>query len=286
MVDAFKERGDSMMENSHTTATAHRPAPGTARESDRGVHDKEGDDLSFLRLYDGDDELSWRSRARITLTPIAAPSILGLFGFMVATLMVGAWQAGWYGNAQTSLVLWPFALFFGGVAQLAASVFSFRARDGVAVAVHGAWGSFWIAWGVLQLLVATHVLAPIVFGETSVAFGFWFIGLALVTGSVAIAGLGQSVGVFAVTGVLAVGSGFTAAGFVAGSLTTLRVGGWLFVISAGIAWLVATAMMLEASFGRTIIPLGKYSKAANVPGQAPTHPIEFRNGMPGVRVGQ
>jgi hypothetical protein len=30
----------------------------------------------------------------VFLTPIAAPSIMGLFGFMIATLMLGAWQAG------------------------------------------------------------------------------------------------------------------------------------------------------------------------------------------------
>jgi succinate-acetate transporter protein len=243
-------------------------------------------DLSFLDVYEGDDELAWRSRARVVLSPIAAPSILGLFGFMVATVMVGAWQAGWYGNADTGLTLFPFAMMFGGIAQFAACLFSFRARDGVAVAVHGAWGSFWIGWGVLQLLVATHVLAPIVFGQSSPAFAFWFIALALVTGSVALAGLAQNLGVFFVTGVLAVGSGFTAAGFWAGSVTTLEIGGWLFVISAMLAWLVATAMMLESAFGRTIIPLGTWSKAGNVPLRKPTRPVQYPAGMPGVKVGQ
>ena len=66
------------------------------------------------RLYElstGNDELAWRSRSRIVLSPMAAPSIMGLFGFAVATMMVGAWQAGWYGNARTPLILWPFALF-------------------------------------------------------------------------------------------------------------------------------------------------------------------------------
>ncbi|MBO0815124.1 MAG: hypothetical protein J2P30_08255, partial [Actinobacteria bacterium] len=38
--------------------------------------------------------------------------------------------------------------------------------------------------------------------------------------------------------------------------------------------------------GRTVIPLGKWSKAANVPGRAPTEPLSYRAGMPGVRVGQ
>jgi hypothetical protein len=34
----------------------------------------------------------WEERTRIFLQPIAAPSILGLFGLATATMMVGAWE--------------------------------------------------------------------------------------------------------------------------------------------------------------------------------------------------
>src|SRR5262249_59944515 len=43
---------------------------------------------------DGQERLFDGIPARIFLQPIAAPSILGLFGFMAATLMVGANMAG------------------------------------------------------------------------------------------------------------------------------------------------------------------------------------------------
>ncbi len=48
----------------------------------------------LYQLQIGEDEVAWRSRARVVLTPMAAPSIMGLFGFAIATMMVGAWQAG------------------------------------------------------------------------------------------------------------------------------------------------------------------------------------------------
>jgi hypothetical protein len=38
--------------------------------------------------------------------------------------------------------------------------------------------------------------------------------------------------------------------------------------------------------GRSIIPVGKWSKAANVPDAKVTDPIACPSGMPGVRVGQ
>src|SRR5213595_410873 len=97
------------------------------------------------------------ARPRVFLQPIAAPSVLGLFGFGGATFMVAANLAGWYGSTTTSpLFLFPFAAILGGVAQFTAGVWAYRARDALATAMHGTWGSFWIAYGLFWWLVANH----------------------------------------------------------------------------------------------------------------------------------
>ena len=233
-----------------------------------------------------EDHEAWLARTRVFLTPIAAPSIMGLFGFMIGTVMLGAWQAGWYGTAATPLLIWPFAMMAGGVMQSIAAVASLRARDGVATAVHTAWGSFWVAWGILQLLIAVHVMAPVPLGAVSASFGFWFIALTLVTFWGTLGALAQNLGLFAVLGTLTAGAALTAASFFAGSLATGQAGGVLYVISAAAAWLVAGAMTLEHAFGRTIIPLGTWRKQANIPGRSATDPLAYPVGMPGVKVGQ
>lgn len=87
-------------------------------------------------------------------------------------------------------------------------------------------------------------------------------------------------------GALAGGAGILAAGLWAGSLTVDHVAGWFLVVAAAAAWYTASAMLLAATSGRTILPLGKYSKAANVPLRQPFAPIEYPLGQPGVRVGQ
>jgi uncharacterized protein len=226
------------------------------------------------------------SRSRVFLTPMAAPSIMGLFGFTIATIMLGSWQAGWYGNATTPLLIWPLAMVAGGVLQSVAAIASFRARDGVAVAVHTAWGSFWIGWGILQILVLLRLMPPIVPGATSASFAFWLIALAMVTMFGMLGALAQNVALFIVLATLTAGAALTAAGFFAGSLATVQAGGVLFVISAAAAWLTAGAMVLEHSFGRVIIPLGKWHRTANVPFRKATDPIAYPAGMPGVKVGQ
>ena len=151
--------------------------------------------------------------------------------------------------------------------------------------MHTAWGSFWIGWGILELLVTTHVIPPLPLGAASPSFAFWFIALTLVTFFGAVGALAQGLGVFITLAVLTAGSAVTAAGLYAGSLATMQAGGVLFVISAAAAWLTAGSMVLEHAFGRTIIPLGRWSKAS-ISGVRATDPIAYPAGMPGVRVGQ
>ncbi len=243
-------------------------------------------DARLYELATGDDEIAWRSRSRIILSPMAAPSIMGLFGFAVATVMVGAWQAGWYGGATTGYTLWPFALFVGGIPQLIAAMYALRARDGVAVAVHTVWGAFWMGWSVLMLLMMLHVLPAISFATKDTAFAWWFVGLAVVTISAFFASVGNNLCVAATLGALAAGSCLTASGFWSGNLGVNHAGGYVFVAAAALAWYTATAMMLEHAYGRTVLPLGLLRREGNVPGSRPTTPIAFPHGMPGVKVGQ
>jgi len=234
-----------------------------------------------------DDFAAWEGRTRVFLQPVAAPSILGLFALASATMMVGAWQAGWYGTAFTPLGLFPFVLTFGGLAQFLAGMWSYRARDGLATAMHGMWGAFWLAFGLVFLLVATRAfpatMAPSM-GPANQAIGFWFVPLCVITALGAIAALGRSLSLAAVLATLAIGAGFTAAGLFAATTWPLRIGGWFFVISAVLALYTAGAMMLEETFGKTMLPLGKY-RAAGIPAHA-IRPLQYQYGEPGVKVGQ
>jgi len=232
-----------------------------------------------------DTHVAWLERTRVVLQPIAPPSILGLFGFAGATFIVAAHAAGWYGNATSPTYLFPFAAFFGGVAQFTAAVWSYRARDGLATAMHGMWGSFWMAYGLLFLLVAVGALTVPATGEFP-ELGYWFLVLAVITGLGTVAALAESLGLVATLLTLAVGSAFLAIHYLAGGIGWQHTGGWVLIASAVAATYTAGAMMLEGTFGKVVLPLGKYKKAANVPGGVVTKPFEFEHGMPGVRQGQ
>jgi succinate-acetate transporter protein len=71
----------------------------------------------------------------------------------------------------------------GGLFQGAAAFPALRARDGLAAGIHAIWGAFWIGFGILFGLQAAGVLPASAFGSVNTAFAFWFIVLALVTGT-------------------------------------------------------------------------------------------------------
>ncbi len=233
---------------------------------------------------DANDGASWEQRTRVVLQPIAPPSILGLFAFAGATFVVAAHLAGWYGNATSPEYLFPFAAIFGGVAQFAAGMWAFRARDGLATAMHGMWGSFWIAYGVLFLLVATGTLT--VPTGSFPELGYWFLALGVITACGAVAALAEGVGLFVTLASLTTGAGLLAVRYLTGGDGWETAGGWVLVGSAVAATYTAAAMMLEGAWGRVILPLGKYERDANVPGSRFTKPIENERAMPGVRQGQ
>jgi succinate-acetate transporter protein len=225
------------------------------------------------------------ARPRVFLQPIAAPSVLGLFGFAGATFIVASHMAGWYGNPSSEGYLFPFAAFFGGVAQFLAGMWAYRARDAVATAMHGTWGSFWMGYGLLQLLLVTGVLET--GGTLDSALGFWFIALCAITFSGMAGAFAEgNLGVTAVLGTLAAGSGLAAVAFLSASTGTEHAAGWVFVISAVLAWYVATGMMLQGAAKQIVLPLFKRDMEANKPGGTPTRAVELEWGEPGIKKGQ
>lgn len=232
---------------------------------------------------DGGAEFSfWRDHTHISLQPVAPPSVLGLFGFAGATFIVATNLAGWYGNSTTPTFLFPFAAMFGGLAQLLAGMWGYRARDAIATSMHGAWGAFWLGYGILYLLVATHVLVPPV---PFVALGYWFAALAAITWSGAIAALAQNISISLVLIALAAGATCQAVGQIADSSAWRTTGAYLFIASAVLGWYAATALLFEAAFRRVVLPVGRVG-GVNRPGRPPRNPIQYMSGEPGVKVGQ
>jgi succinate-acetate transporter protein len=216
---------------------------------------------------------------RIFLQPIAAPSILGLYGFSLATFVVAVGLMGWYGGLQGGLLVVPFAAMCGGLAQFAAGMWSFRARDALATAFHGLWGAFWFIYGLIGVLFAAGAL--VVPGGEAPHFGWWFVVLAATTWVLATAAAQQNRALSWFLALLAAGSTLM---FIAEFAPRMAwpgiVAGYFFVLSAMVAWAIASVMVLHAS-GRTVFGRIFSVRSARQPRQ-----MAGGSGEPGVIRGQ
>jgi succinate-acetate transporter protein len=228
----------------------------------------------------------WREHTRVFLQPIAAPSILGLYGFSAATFIVTAYLVGWYGKATSPLLIFPFATAAGGIAQGVAAVWAFKARDGLATAVHGIWAAFWLGYGFLNFMIALKLIPAPGAHAAVPELGYWFFALGAITAVAAFASLGESLAISSVLFPLAVGAALIGVFYTVGGTGWQKAGGYVTMASAFTAFYAASAMVLAGTFRRVILPLGKYRREANVPGQQPTYPIQFELGEPGVKQGQ
>jgi len=171
----------------------------------------------------------------------------------------------------------PFAAMFGGIAQFLAGMWAFKARDGLACAMHGLWGSFWIAFGVLELIFARGGAAfPARFPE----LGYWFIVTAAITWVGAWAALAENVSLFLVLVFLALGSTLEAIAKLAAPGALEMAAGYSFIISSLLAFYTASALMLAECYGHPVLSLGKVRNGAEAP------VISVGAGEPGVIRGQ
>jgi uncharacterized protein len=223
--------------------------------------------------------LAVNAQPRVFLQPLAAPSILGLYGFAGATFMIAAHMAHWFGSSYTDLFIVPFAAMFGGLAQFLAGMWAYKARDGLATAFHGMWGSLWMAYGVLTLMIFSGRV-PTPAGSFFPELGYWFIVVAAITWACTFAAAAENKAMVTVFTFTAAGSTIAAIAYLIGSEGLVILTGYLFIIASLAGWYAATALMVNEAHGREVWSLGKSAHARQMA------PVTVGTGEPGVIRGQ
>lgn len=225
-------------------------------------------------------------RTHIFLQPIAAPAALGYFAGATGFLLFGVWLGGGLGGTKDAVAMFPFLLLFAGFGQFTAGVWSVKARDAVGAALFMSWGGFWIGYGLLWLMDAVGTITLPTFAHGFEALGQWFIYMSVITWTIAIAALGRSPGQFVSQSLAAAAATIASAGLIAGSHGWQQAAGWIFVAAAAVFLYHSTALMVNALFGKVLLPHLSRRSEENVLGAQPLRPIEFPHGEPGVKVGQ
>lgn len=176
------------------------------------------------------------------VTTHANPAPLGLSGFAVTTFLFSLVTSGLIAKGDTNFI--GLAVAFGGLAQLLAGMWEFRAGNTLGATAFSSYGSFWIA-------VAVGFLTKTAGGAGANYFSLAFAVLTFVflLGSLKTNGALIAVFLFLTLTFLALAIG----GFAASNSWT-AIGGWLGIITAIVAEYAALAGLLSSGKGAFQLP--------------------------------
>ena len=196
----------------------------------------------------------------------ADPGPLGLAAFAGTTFMLSLINAGLVGDK--SLVgggLLPMvaglALAYGGLAQLLAGLWEFRTGNTFGAVAFCSYGAFWISFFLIVQIGVPGVVAAKGAGEIFSGLGLYLWMWGIFTAYMFIASLRTTGAVALVFLLLAItfivlGIGNSAvAGTTSVTNGTIKLGGYLGIITAIAAWYASFAAVLSSTFGKDILPV-------------------------------
>ena len=204
------------------------------------------------------------------VSTIADPAPLGLAAFALTTVLLSAKNAGWMTHATGSAWL-GYAFFYGGLGQFAAGMWEFRRGNTFGATAFSTYGGFWIGLGLWVTLVANPAVAAIAKAPTTAAatvaslnhdLGWITLAFFIVTLYLMILSTQVNLAIFLVfLGldltflILAIGN------FDAGSALlptgTVKIGGYLGLVTALFAFYASAAGVAAGMGGRLKFPVGK-----------------------------
>jgi succinate-acetate transporter protein len=185
----------------------------------------------------------------------ANPAPLGLAGFAMTTFVLSFVNANWVSGTDLPVVL-GLALAYGGVAQLLAGMWEFRAGNTFGAVAFSSFGAFWISYFVL-VMFNVGSLSPAHAGH---ALGLYLWAWAIFTGYMMIAALRTNGAVLLVFVLLTVTFVLLAIGNDGGHAGVVHWGGYIGVATAIAAWYASFAQVINSTFGKTVAPLFPLNK--------------------------
>lgn len=200
--------------------------------------------------------MSTTEDARATAVPaatgIANPAPLGLAAFALTTFLLSVVNARWADTSSSDAWL-GYALAYGGFVQLLAGMWEFRNNNVFGATAFSTYGGFWIGLGLWALLVAPHA-APSAIPKD---LGWILLAFAIFNTYMMIFSTQVSVAVFGVFLTLEVTEILLFIGGFQGSESITKIGGYIGVLTALVAWYASAAGVINDMKGSVVLPVGR-----------------------------
>jgi uncharacterized protein len=182
--------------------------------------------------------------------PIADPAPLGLAAFALTTFVLSFFNAGLLSGKGLPVVL-GLALAYGGIAQLLAGLWEFRNNNTFGATAFCSYGAFWISFFVLEQFEGSKIPST----HLGAAVGLYLIAWGIFTAYMWIASFRVSVAVNLVFLLLAATFLVLGIGNANGTDSIVKLGGWIGIATAAVAWYASFAGVTNKTFGRILLPV-------------------------------
>jgi hypothetical protein len=179
----------------------------------------------------------------------ANPAPLGLAGFAMTTFVLSMFNSNLVSPAGEPVVL-GLALAYGGIAQLLAGMWEFRAGNTFGALAFSSYGAFWISFWALVVFYAKDLT-----GNAGHDIGLYLWAWAIFTAYMTVAALKVSGAVLIVFVLLTVTFILLAIGTTGAHTTITHWGGYFGLATALAAWYASFGGVVNSTFGRTVVPL-------------------------------
>ena len=186
-------------------------------------------------------------------TGIADPAPLGLAAFAATTFLLSAANAGWMTKATGDAWL-GYAFAYGGFGQLLAGMWEFRNRNVFGATAFSTYGGFWIGLAIWALLVAPKATSAAAAGHD---IAWILLAFAIINTYLLILSTQVNMAVFLVFLTLEITEIILVIGNFSGSTGTVKLGGYVGLITALVAWYTSAAGVSNGLAGKLRFPVGR-----------------------------
>jgi uncharacterized protein len=181
---------------------------------------------------------------------IADPGPLGLAAFALTTFVLSMFNAGLVSRAGEPVVL-GLALAYGGIAQVLAGMWEFRTGNTFGAVAFTSFGAFWLSFFAYVTFYAGKVPAA----DAGNAVALYLIAWGIFTAYMFVASLRTTAAIALVFVLLAATFFVLGIGNANGDDSIVKIGGWLGLATAVAAWYASFAAVVNATFGRILMPV-------------------------------
>lgn len=200
-----------------------------------------------------------RSNAEPVVAATANPAPLGLSAFGLTTFVLSCINAGVIvpGVGLGTNIVVGLALFYGGLGQLLAGMWEFKAGNTFGATAFTSYGGFWLALGFV-FIPGSGILDS--FAKTAAALhpalGLFLLGWTIFTGLMFLGTLRTNMALIVLFALLFLTFLALTIAELGAGVTFTQIGGWLGVLTALTAWYTALAGILSSGKSAFTLPVG------------------------------